>query len=69
MSDQLDNLDMEAEDLLSTIEQVEETLTIMTSVVTELKDQLMEQLGVADVCEMSAEEYLECCVNSEGVVH
>ncbi|MDF1781483.1 MAG: hypothetical protein P1U67_09325 [Alcanivoracaceae bacterium] len=69
MSDTLENLDMEAEDLLSTIEQVEETLTIMTTVVSELKDQLMEQLGFVDTREMSAEEFLEYCENSEGVVH
>lgn len=64
-----DALDMEAEDLLSTIEQVEETLTIMTTVVSELKDQLMEQLGFADTREMSAEEFLEYCENTEGVLH
>ncbi|MCB1836967.1 MAG: hypothetical protein KDH99_05050 [Alcanivoracaceae bacterium] len=64
-----DALDMEAEDLLSTIEQVEETLTIMTTVVSELKDQLMEQLGFVDTREMSAEEFLEYCENTEGVVH
>lgn len=69
MSDTLDNLDMEAEDLLSTIEQVEETLTIMTTVVSELKDQLMEQLGFVDTREMSAEEFLEYCENNEGVLH
>ncbi len=69
MSDTLDNLDMEAEDLLSTIEQVEETLTIMTTVVSELKDQLMEQLGFVDTREMSAEEFLEYCENTEGVLH
>lgn len=64
-----DTLDMDAEDLLSTIEQVEETLTVMTTVVSELKDQLMEQLGLADIREMSAEEFLEYCENSDGIVH
>ena len=70
MSDQLDQeIDQEAEDLLTTIEQVEETLTIMTSVVSHLKDQLMDQLGYAETREMTAEEFLEYCENGDGVLH
>ena len=62
-------LDLDPEDLLGTIEQVEETLTIMTSVVSQLKDQLMEQLGIADTRDMSVEEFLEICENSDGILH
>lgn len=66
MSDQFDE---ETEDLLTTIEQVEETLTIMTSVVGHLKEQLLGQMGLVDAREMTAEEFLEYCENSEGIVH
>lgn len=62
-------LDLDPEDLLGTIEQVEETLTIMTTVVSQLKEQLMEQLGVIDTRDMSVEEFLEFCENSDGVLH
>jgi len=62
-------LDLDPEDLLGTIEQVEETLTIMTTVVSQLKDQLMEQLGIVDARDMSVEEFLEICENSDGIVH
>ncbi|MCC1495366.1 MAG: hypothetical protein P1U78_12660 [Alcanivoracaceae bacterium] len=62
-------LDLDPEDLLGTIEQVEETLTIMTTVVSQLKEQLMEQLGVVDSRDMSVEEFLEICENSDGIVH
>jgi NDP-sugar pyrophosphorylase family protein len=62
-------LDLDPEDLLGTIEQVEETLTIMTTVVSQLKEQLMEQLGVVDTRDMSVEEFLEFCENSDGVLH
>ncbi|MFN3713988.1 MAG: hypothetical protein ACK4SX_10040 [Alcanivoracaceae bacterium] len=62
-------LDLDPEDLLGTIEQVEETLTIMTTVVCQLKEQLMEQLGVVDTRDMSVEEFLEICENADGVVH
>jgi hypothetical protein len=62
-------LDLDPEDLLGTIEQVEETLTIMTTVVSQLKEQLMEQLGVVDSRDMSVEEFLEFCENSDGVLH
>lgn len=62
-------LDLDPEDLLGTIEQVEETLTIMTTVVSQLKEQLMEQLGVVDTRDLSVEEFLELCENSDGVVH
>ena len=66
MSDQFDE---ETEDLLTTIEQVEETLTIMTSVVGHLREQLLGQMGLVDTREMTAEEFLEYCENSEGVLH
>ena len=62
-------LDLDPEDLLGTIEQVEETLTIMTTVVSQLKEQLMEQLGVIDTRDRSVEEFLEFCENSDGVLH
>jgi hypothetical protein len=62
-------LDLDPEDLLGTIEQVEETLTIMTTVVSQLKEQLMEQLGVVDTRDMSVEEFLEICENADGVLH
>ena len=62
-------LDLDPEDLLGTIEQVEETLTIMTTVVSQLKEQLMEQLGVVDTRDLSVEEFLEFCENSDGVLH
>ena len=62
-------LDLDPEDLLGTIEQVEETLTIMTTVVSQLKEQLMEQLGVVDTRDLSVEEFLELCENSDGIVH
>lgn len=64
-----DHLDQDTEDLLMTIEQVEETLSIMSTVVSHLKDQLMDQLGVIDTREMSAEEFLEYCENQDGIVH
>jgi hypothetical protein len=70
MSDQLDQeMDQETEDLLTTIEHVEETLTIMTGVVTQLKEQLLDQLGYVDSHEMTAEEFLECYENADGIVH
>lgn len=64
-----DHLDQDTEDLLVTIEQVEETLSIMTTVVSHLKDQLLDQLGIADTREMSAEEFLEYCENQDGIFH
>lgn len=64
-----DDNDYEAEDLLATIEQVEETLNVMTSVVGHLKDQLADQLEGAETVEMSAEEYLEQVDNPDGIWH
>lgn len=64
-----DHDDLEAEDLLDTIEQVEETLGVMTSVVSHLKDQLAEQLQDTATVEMSAEEYLEQVDNPDGIWH
>lgn len=63
-----DDDDQDAEDLLATIEQVEETLGVMTSVVGHLKSQLAEQLDGQTV-EMSAEEYLEQVENPDNVWH
>lgn len=63
-----DDDDQDAEDLLATIEQVEETLGVMTSVVGHLKGQLAEQLDGQTV-EMSAEEYLEQVENPDNVWH
>ncbi len=58
----------EAEDLLETIEQVEETLTVMSKVVGQLKEQVASHLDT-DPIEMSAEEFLEQCENLEGTWH
>ena len=58
----------EAEDLLETIEQVEETLTVMSKVVGQLKEQVASHLD-HDAIEMSAEEFLEQCENLEGTWH
>jgi regulator of replication initiation timing len=61
----------EARELLSTIEQVEETLSVMTSVVGQLKEQVATHLDEDDThtIEMSAEEFLEQCENLEGTWH
>lgn len=64
-----DDNDYEAEDLLATIEQVEETLGVMTSVVGHLREQLADQLDGAETVEMSAEEYLEQVDNPDGIWH
>jgi regulator of replication initiation timing len=64
-----DDYDYEAEDLLTTIEQVEETLGVMTTVVGHLKEQLVDQLEGAETVEMSAEEFLEQVDNPDGVWH
>ncbi|MGB1465273.1 MAG: hypothetical protein ACPG8O_02825 [Alcanivorax nanhaiticus] len=58
----------EAEDLLETIEQVEETLTVMSKVVGQLKEQVASHLD-HNTIEMSAEEFLEQCENLEGTWH
>ncbi|ASK34682.1 hypothetical protein [Alloalcanivorax mobilis] len=63
----------EARELLSTIEQVEETLSVMTTVVSQLKEQVATHLDDEDdelrTVEMSAEEFLEQCENLEGTWH
>ena len=60
----------EARELLSAIEQVEDTLAMMTSVVSQLKEQVTAHLdGDEDAVEMSAEEFLEQCENVEGTWH
>ena len=64
-----DPQDDEPEDLLATIEQVEETLSVMTSVVSHLREQLSDRLEGVDECEMTAEEYLETVENPSGVWH
>lgn len=69
MSDQHDD---ESEDLLATIEQVEETLSVMTEVVGNLREQLHERLEEGEEAEpehMSAEEYLKQVDNPSGVWH
>lgn len=65
----MSDLDLDTDDLLGTIEQVEETLTVMTSVVSNLKAQLMEQLGMAEIREMTPEEFLEYCENGSDTLH
>ena len=73
MSDQHDDdsqqPEEESEDLLATIEQVEETLSVMTSVVSNLRDQLRERLEEGDPQHLSAEEYLKQLDNPGGVWH
>ena len=64
-----DPQDEDPEDLLTTIEQVEETLSVMTSVVSHLREQLSDRLEGAEEYEMSAEEYLETVENPSGVWH
>tara|TARA_A100001391_G_scaffold172672_1_gene134234 strand:+ start:4140 stop:4391 length:252 start_codon:yes stop_codon:yes gene_type:complete len=60
----------EARELLSAIEQVEDTLAMMTSVVSQLKEQVTAHMGGdEDTVEMSAEEFLEQCENVEGTWH
>ncbi|MCH2558088.1 MAG: hypothetical protein MK005_12390 [Alcanivorax sp.] len=65
------DLNEEARDLLSAIEQVEETLAMMTTVVGRLKEQVSAHLDGEDddTIEMSAEEFLEQCENTEGTWH
>ncbi|EKF73773.1 hypothetical protein A11A3_11853 [Alcanivorax hongdengensis A-11-3] len=63
-----DGYQQEAEDLLETIEQVEETLSVMTKVVGQLKEQVATHLDSSTI-EMSAEEFLEQCENLEGTWH
>ena len=72
MSDQdHDDFQEDARDLLSAIEQVEETLAMMTTVVGQLKEQVTSHLDGddEDTVEMSAEEFLEQCENIEGTWH
>ena len=65
-----DDVQEEARDLLSAIEQVEETLSMMTNVVSQLKEQVASHIdGDPDTVEMSAEEFLEQCENTEGTWH
>lgn len=63
-----DDPKQEAADLLETIEQVEETLSVMTKVVGQLKDQVASHLDTTTV-EMSTEEFLEQCENLEDTWH
>ncbi|MBZ2189787.1 MAG: hypothetical protein LAT61_07635 [Alcanivorax sp.] len=64
-----DHLELDAEDLLTTLEQVEETLTVMSGVVGHLKEQVLSQLDEDAVVELSAEEFLERCDNANGTWH
>lgn len=64
-----DHLELDAEDLLATLEQVEETLSVMTGVVGHLKEQVLAQLDEDAVLELSAEEFLERCNNTSGTWH
>ncbi len=58
----------EARELLDTLEQVEEALTVMTTVVAQLKDQVATHLE-DDTEEITAEEFLERCENLAGTWH
>ena len=64
-----EHLELDAEDLLTTLEQVEETLSVMTGVVGHLKEQVQAKLEDAGYVELSAEEFLEQCENPDGVLH
>ena len=64
-----DHLEMDADDLLTTLEQVEETLSVMTGVVGQLKQQVQARIEEQGVVEMSAEEFLEQCENNDGILH
>lgn len=64
-----DHLELDAEDLLATLEQVEETLSVMSGVVGHLKEQVLAQLDEDTVLELSAEEFLERCNNTSGTWH
>ncbi|AJD47589.1 hypothetical protein A167_01011 [Alcanivorax sp. S71-1-4] len=64
-----DHLELDADDLLTTLEQVEETLSVMTGVVGHLKEQVLAQLDEDAVLELSAEEFLERCDNTTGTWH
>lgn len=64
-----DHLELDADDLLTTLEQVEETLSVMTGVVGHLKEQVLAQLDDDAVLELSAEEFLERCDNTTGTWH
>ena len=64
-----DHLELDAEDLLTTLEHVEETLTVMSGVVSHLKEQVLAQLDEGDMVELSAEEFLERCDNATGTWH
>lgn len=63
-----DEYQQDAEELLETIEQVEETLAVMSQVVGQLKEQVAEHLDPCTI-EMSAEEFLAQCENAEGKWH
>ena len=69
--DYQDGYQEEARELLTTIEQVEETLSVMTTVVSQLKEQVAAHLDEDEdsTIEMSAEEFLEQCENTEGTWH
>ncbi len=54
------------ENILETLAQVEETLSVMSSVVGHLREQVQSQ---TDVLEMSAEEFLSHCENPDGILH
>lgn len=68
MGDQQDDENGESEDLLSTIEQVEETLSVMTSVVSHLREQLVDRLE-NDENRSATDDFFEQVDNPDGVWH
>lgn len=64
-----DHLELDAEDLLTTLEQVEETLSVMTGVVGHLKEQVQSKLEESGFVELSTEEFLEQVENIDGILH
>lgn len=64
-----DTLDLAPEDILDTIEQVEETLTAMTDVIAQIKEHMLEQMGLTEYVELTPEEFLERCENISGTLH
>lgn len=57
---------VDEENILETLAQVEETLSVMSSVVGQLREQVQSQ---TEVLEMSAEEFLSRCENPDGILH
>ena len=60
--------DEDAEHVLLALEEVEETIEVMGTVVSQLKEQLLAKME-SETVEMSFEDYLQECTNQNGVLH